>query len=204
MIQETRVFQLIRQPATVWRQIADAGEAPVVAIYRHILPWLLVPLIFTVAGYGLIGKSHTGEFIRLYEKGWGIGLQYSMIYLLSAVSTLVAVSAIMSYLSPVFKARRNFQGALLLMAYSWTPLFLASLVSIWPQWAWLQMIAIPYSAYLIRAGAHLMTGIRPASLSVYALTAVVIAVSIFFILYFLLFHPLLFSISGSQLQWSVA
>jgi hypothetical protein len=204
MIQNTRAMQLIRRPAKVWHQIAETKEESFLVVVKHILPWLLVPVTFTVLGYGLIGKSYALESIHIYEKGWGLGLQYALIYLLSTLSALVAVSAVMSYLSPVFKAQPNFHGTLILMAYSWTPLFLASAITILPQWAGVQMIAIPFSLFLIRAGAHQLTGIRPASLSVYALTAATLAVTIFFILYFLLFEPLVLYIAGNQSQWTVA
>ena len=138
-----RVKNVLVSPKTEWQAI-EAENAPHAKVFTsYVVLLALIPAVASFIGYGLFGHS-----VLL---GWGLR-QAIMQYLLMLGGTYVTAYVI-DFLAENFGAKKDFNRAFSLVAYSYTPMFVASIFLILPSLAWLAMLAGGiYGLYLLYIG----------------------------------------------------
>lgn len=139
-----RAKNIILTPKTEWPVIA--GETPNVGqiITTYVLPLALIPAIGQILGYGLIGMGPMTTFT------WGIAMGF--IGFIGAIVGVYVSAFVVDFLAPNFGSQKNFGRAIQLMAYSYTPAWVAGILYIIPFLGFLVLIASLYGLYLIYLG----------------------------------------------------
>ena len=141
-----RVKNIILTPKSEWDVIA-----PEPATMGGLLAGYVAPLAAIGAIAGFIGHSLIGVLgmIRLPLVA-GIGIAVYT-YIMAFVSVLI-VAAIVNALAPTFGGQKNFMQALKVTVYSYTPGWVAGILSMIPLLGILVFIAMLYGLYLLYLG----------------------------------------------------
>ena len=170
-----RVKNILLSPKTEWEVIA--GEQPNTGqiIVGYVLPLALIPAVATIIGMGLVGMGPLSSFT------YGIAMG-----LVSFVTSLVGVyltALVVDVLAQNFGSEKDFGRSLQLVAYSWTPAWVAGILSIIPALGaaigWLLSL---YGIYLMYLGLPPIKKTPKDKQIVYLIVAFVVLIIIYMIL----------------------
>src|SRR6516164_6942213 len=144
-----RAKAILLQPAQTW-PVIDAEPATVQSVYKD---WLVVmaaiPAVCGFVGMSLVG---VGMFGIVYRVPIGGGLVAMVTgYLLSLIAAYV-MALIVDALAPSFGGTKNLVGALKVVAYGATAVYVAGLFKLLPALGVLGILAACYSVYLMYLG----------------------------------------------------
>jgi len=139
-----RVKKIILEPKTEWNVIA--GEEPNIQqiMIGYVFPLALIPAIASIIGYGLIGRAGYSSI--------SYGVATALIQLLSAFVVVYLAAFVIDFLAPNFGSQKGLGRAVQLVAYSYTPAWVAGILYIIPGLSWLVLLASLYSLYLMYLG----------------------------------------------------
>ena len=157
-----RAKNIIMTPKTEWPAIA--AEQPNVGqiVSGYVIPLALIPAIAAVLGYGLIGRGMAASFT------WGIAI---------AIITFVA-----AVVAPNFGSQKNFGRAMQLVAYSYTPAWVAGILNIVPVLGLLVLIASIYGLYLLYLGFPQTMKTPGDKVVVYMVVSIIVLIVVYFVL----------------------
>ncbi len=169
-----RVKSILLSPKTEWEVIA--GEKPNAGqiIVGYVLPLALIPAAATIIGMGVIGM---GPFSSV---SYGIAMG-----IVSFITSLVGVyitALVVDVLAPTFGSEKNFGRSLQLVAYSWTPAWVAGILSIVPALGWLGMVAGLYGIYLMYLGLPPIKKTPQDKQVVYLIVSFVVLMVVYFVI----------------------
>jgi hypothetical protein len=170
-----RAKNIIMTPKTEWPVIA--AETPNVGAIMtgYVIPLALIPAVATVIGYGLIGMGFLGASFK-----WGIAMGVT-----SFVSTVLGVyltSFVVDFLAPNFGSQKNFGRAMQLVAYSYTPAWVAGILSVVPVIGWLGGLIGLYGLYLMYLGLPHTMKTPQDKVVVYLVVAIIALLVVYFVL----------------------
>ena len=171
-----RAINILTKPKAEWPVIDQEPATASGLITGYALPLALIPAVMTILG-GLLFAGLMGPFA-------GAGIVYllvvAMLGLVLGLAILYVMSLIADALAPNFGGVKNPIGALKLLVYSGTAVWVASIFSIIPVLGWLiALLGYAYAAYLIYLGSTVVMKVPATSAAGY--TAVVMV--IWFVLY---------------------
>ncbi|MCL2502801.1 MAG: YIP1 family protein [Bacteroidales bacterium] len=144
-----RVKNVLVSPKAEWLTI-EAEHAPHTKVFSsYVLPLALIPAVAAFIGYGLIGYSVFGVNVGS-TIGWG--MRQAMMQYVSMLGGIYLTAFVINALAANFGATKDFNRAFSLVAYSYTPMFLAGVFYILPSLSWLAMLAGLYGLYLLYIG----------------------------------------------------
>jgi hypothetical protein len=136
-----RVKAIVLAPATEWPVIArEPGDASVL-FGRYVAVLAAIPAVSSFVGASLIGR-----FTPI-----GRGLMGALAGYVLAFIAVGAIALILNALAPVFGGRKDFDQALKLAVYSYTPAWLAGIFLLIPGLSFLTILGL-YSLYLLWTG----------------------------------------------------
>ena len=149
-----RVKAILLQPSEEWPVIATEDTPPGALYTSYILPLAAIGPIAQFIGLVLIGISV--PFIGTMRVGVlsGLGMAVTS-YVLGLVAVFV-MALIANALAPTFKGEQNLPQALKLVAYAYTPAWLAGILGILPFLGILALLASLYALYLLYLGLPVM------------------------------------------------
>jgi hypothetical protein len=139
-----RAKNIIMTPKTEWPVIAAEEPNATAILIGYVIPLALIPAVASIIGYGLIGQGFMHSFT------WGIALGVT-----SFVSTVLGVyltAFVVDFLAPNFGSQKNFGRAMQLVAYSYTPAWVAGVLNIVPALGVIGTLAGLYGLYLLYLG----------------------------------------------------
>ena len=144
-----RAKAILLQPKETW-PVIDAEPATVGSIYKD---WLIVmaaiPAVCGFIGISLVGVGAFGFGYRMPIVG---GLVAAVVgYVLSLAMTYI-MALVVDGLAPSFGATKSQVGALKVMAYGATAVYVAGVLKLLPALGLLGIIAACYSVYLMYLG----------------------------------------------------
>ena len=149
-----RVKAILFKPAEEWPVIAGEDTSPSSLYTAYVLPLAAIGPIAQFIGVVLIGVSV--PFIGTMRVGVMSGLGMAVTsYVLGLVAVYV-MALIANALAPTFKGEQNLPQALKLVAYAYTPAWLAGILGILPFLGILALLASLYSLYLLYLGLPVM------------------------------------------------
>jgi hypothetical protein len=144
-----RAKAMLTDPFTEWTRIERESGDPVYLVSRYVAILALVPVIF-----GFLGSSIVGEVVP----GAGVVKANAFDGLFGAIFTYVAtfiiifvLALIINVLAPRFGGQRDFDAALKLTVYSFTPVWLAGVFLILPGLRFLVLTGF-YGIYVLWTG----------------------------------------------------
>jgi hypothetical protein len=175
-----RAKQIVLKPKDEWAVIG-AEEPNVSAILTgYVVPLALIPAVASFIGYGLIGHTIPLTGIVVHSINWGI--YYALTSFISALLGVYMFAFIIDALAPTFGSQKSFARAFQLVAYSYTPMWLAGIVNILPILSVLAMIVGLYSFYVLFLGfSHTMQTPRD-KIVPYLIVSVIAAIVVYVVI----------------------
>lgn len=165
-----RAKSIIMTPKTEWPVIA-AEEPDTKQIFTgYVIPLALIPAVASLIGHGVIGAS--------LARGIGMGI-------ISFVSTVLGVyltAFVVDFLAPNFGSQKNFGRAMQLVAYAYTPAWVAGILNIVPALGIIASLAGLYGLYLLYLGFPHTMKTPGDKVIVYLIVTIVVVIVIFMIL----------------------
>lgn len=150
----SRVKGIVLKPAEEWQRIEPENTAPSTLYKSYVVPLAAIGPIASFIGMVVVGISM--PFVGTMRIGVGAGLAMMITsYVLGLVGVYV-IALIANALAPTFRGEQNMQQALKLVAYAYTPAWVAGVLGIIPALGLLTVIAALYSLYLLYAGISVM------------------------------------------------
>lgn len=152
---------------------AEATPSPSAVVLRFLLPALAAGAAAAVIGFAVVGLR-TGGFS--YKLGWAGASGRAGVTIAFALAYLWVLAQAAYRLAPRFGARPDPRLALVTLAHAPAPVFLASLLLVWPAAYWLWPLPALWSVYVLHCG--LVSLMRPDPSRAVPYTAAILAVAI--------------------------
>lgn len=167
-----RVKNIIVSPRTEWLAIErEQGDAAYL-FTNYVAILAAIPAVCNFVGTTMIGISV--PTVGTFRLGIGAGLlNLILTYVLSFV-TVYLVALITDALAPTFGGQKNFEQSLKLVAYSYTPGWLAGIFSLIPALSFLGILGL-YALYLFWLGVPPLMKAPPGRAMGYTATVIVCA-----------------------------
>ncbi|HMK38640.1 MAG TPA: Yip1 family protein [Bacteroidota bacterium] len=169
-----RAKNIIMTPKTEWPVIA--AEEPVAGqiVSGYVIPLALIPAVAAIFGYGLIGRGMATSFT------WGIAM--AIISFVVAVGGVYLTAFVIDFLAPNFGSQKDFGRAMQLVAYSYTPAWVAGILNIVPFLGVLVLVASIYGLYLLYLGFPHTMKTPQDKVVVYMVVSIIVLIIVYFVL----------------------
>ncbi len=145
-----RVKNIIVTPKTEWDVIAAEPAAPAQIVTGYVLPLAAVAALCGFIGLVFIGTSLGVLGTMRMSLTWGlVNLVYTVVM---AVVAVFVLGFIIDALAPTFGGQKGMNQAIKVAAYSYTPVWVASVLTIIPMLGIVVLIACFYAVYLLYLG----------------------------------------------------
>ena len=142
-----RAKNMIVTPKTEWDVAAAEPTPPAQVITGYVLPLAAAYAVASFIGTALI-MMFVGGFV-----GVGFALVAAIYHLVMAVVSVFVIAFIIDALAPTFGGTKNFNQAVKVAAFSYTPVWVFGLLTIIPFLGWLAvLVGALYSLYLLYLG----------------------------------------------------
>jgi len=177
-----RIKGILTAPKKEWAVI-EGEHAPHAKVFMgYVLPLSLITAVAAFIGYGVLGYSLLG--VHVHSMSWGIRQAISL--WISMVGGIYLIAFVINFLADTFGAKKDFDQAFSLVAYSYTPMLVAGIFYILPALSILTFLAGLYSLYILYVGMEPMmkapaeknTGYFVASLVAAIVVSIVVSVII--------------------------
>jgi hypothetical protein len=169
-----RAKNIIMTPKTEWPVIA--GEEPVAAqiVSGYVIPLALIPAVAAILGYGLIGRGMVSSFT------WGIAM--AIIGFVVTLGGVFLTAFVIDFLAPNFGSQKNLGRAVQLVAYSYTPAWVAGILHIVPALGILVFIAGLYGFYIMYLGFPYTMKTPADKVVVYMVVSIIVLIIVYAVL----------------------
>jgi hypothetical protein len=145
-----RAKQICLDPKNTWTVIAGEATPTGPLVTGYVLPLVAIGALAGFIGGSLIG--HTLPFIGTYRVPIVTGLVLAIYRVVMGVVGVFVLSFIINALAPTFGGQKDPQQALKVAAYSYTPAWIAGVLTIFPLLGVLVLLASLYGLYLLYLG----------------------------------------------------
>jgi len=139
-----RARNIIMTPKTEWLVIATEQPNTAEIFKGYVLPLALIPAIAYIIGFGVIGRGMMSSF------SWVIAM--GLIQFILAFVGVYLSAYVIAYLAPRFGSQQDMGRAAQLVAYSYTPAWVAGILSLVPALGVLVFVGGLYGLYLMYLG----------------------------------------------------
>jgi hypothetical protein len=177
---QERVTRILKQPKTEW-PVIEAETTDTATLYRsYIAPLAAITPIATMIGMVVIGVSL--PFVGRYRYGVGEALSAGIFQYIGALLGCYLAAFVVSKLAPTFSSRESLIQALKLVAYSYTPVWIAGVLYIIPMLGILVIFAALYSVYVFYLGMPVLMKTPQEKVIPYMIVSVLVIIVVGFVL----------------------
>jgi len=182
-----RAKSIIVKPKLEWQTIA-VEEPNIGQLFTgYIIPLALIPAIATIVGLLIFAGAFLASYTWIILTG--------VIQLVGAVIAVYITALVVDALAPHFSSQKNLGRAVQLVAFSYTPAWVAGIFNIIPFLGWVAIIGGFYGLYILYLGfPHTMKTPQDKVL-VYLIVTVVVLIVVYLIIGSIL-STLLFAMLG--------
>jgi hypothetical protein len=178
-----RAKKIITDPKNEW-PVIEQESTTVERLYRtYIAPLAAIPVIAQFIGWSIIGVSM--PFVGHYRVGIVSGITSAIVTYVFALAGCYLAALIIDKLAPTFDSRSDMLQALKLVAYAYTPAWIAGVLYIFPPLALLGILAGLYSIYLFYLGLPVMMKTPEAKVIPYMVVSALVIIVLGFVMAFL-------------------
>lgn len=156
----SHVWGLMTHPEEEWKTI-HREQCTITKCYcSHVLLLAAVPAVFGYLGTTQIGwQIGAREAVKLTHDS---ALTISILFYFTILAAVITVGKLIHWMGKTYGSKQNFPQSVALAAYTATPLFLISVMLLYPV-LWLNLIlglpALAYTVYLLYTGVPIMMSI---------------------------------------------
>jgi hypothetical protein len=172
---ELRAKAMLIDPFAEWAVIERESGDPAYLLSRYVAVLALIPAVFGFLGACVVGGVVPGIGVvraSLFDGGFGAVFGYVMAFIIVLVLALI-----IDLLAPAFGGQKDFDNALKLAVYSYTPAWLAGIFLILPGLRFLTLLGL-YGAYVLLLGLPRLMKSPEQNSYAYTLVAVICAVAL--------------------------
>ena len=171
---QARIINISTKPKEEWPVIAQE-QTDVATLFRtYICLLAAIPVVATFIGHSVIGISV--PFVGQVRIGFGAGLVGAVVgYVLTLVSCYIS-AIVIEKLAPTFGSKGDTVQALKLVAYAYTPAWIAGVLGIIPALGILAALVSLYSIYLFYLGLPVMMQTPPDKVIPYMIVAALVVI----------------------------
>jgi hypothetical protein len=168
-----RVQDILLRPKETW-PVIKSEETTIAGIYKsYALMLAAIPAAAHAIGLLLVGFSFMGIRYRTSLEG---ALGDAILSYCACLASLYIVALVVNSVAPKFASRKNLTNAFKLVAYSWTPTWVAGALFLVPSLAWLANLASLYGFYLLYHGLPVLMETPKEKVTAYFLSTVVLSI----------------------------
>jgi hypothetical protein len=150
-----RVGNILLQPRIEWQAINDEPATYGDILFRYVVILAVIPPAAAITGRFIFGwKISNGALQSSFGYLAFTNLLWYGMYVLNVVLAGAIIASIVTAPRSPWNGLRGFK----LAAYSFTPLFIAGFIAVFPRMGWIVNVAIIYSVYLLYHGIIRLTG----------------------------------------------
>ena len=167
-----RAKAMLFDPFAEWGLIERESGDPAFLLSRYVTVLALVPAVFGFIGASVVGAVVPGTGLvraSLSDGFFGAVFGYVMTF-----AIVLVLALIIDLLAPAFGGQKDFDNALKLAVYSYTPVWLAGIFLLLPGLRFLILLGL-YGAYVLLLGLPRLMKSPPQRSYVYAVVVVVAA-----------------------------
>ncbi|GGB12179.1 Yip1 family protein [Puia dinghuensis] len=191
-----RVRNIIFSPVAEWQVIAKEKRTMKRLLGRYVIPMALIPAVASFIGYGLVGAN--GILFRISGVYWGISMATNS-FITSLVVYLLG-TLLVDIIAPAFGAPRDLGRSAQLVAYSYTPAWLAGIFYALPGLQAGVALGL-YSVYLFYTGVPQLKKTPEDQRVAYTIVSAILLIIIRFLVGLLL-SDLIYSLAAERFIWS--
>ena len=192
-----RVKNMLVGPKAEWPVVAAENSSHIKVFTGYVVPLALIPAIAAFIGYGLVGHNVLGFKIV----GIGIGISQAVVQYITMLVGIYVTAFIIDALATGFGAKKDFNQAFSLVAYSYTPMFVAGVFNLLPALSLLAMLAGLYSLYLLYIGLQPMMKVPAEKQTAYFIVSLLVMIVVSVVLSIILGAILLSGAVGSLMSF---
>ena len=174
-----RVKNVLVSPKTEWSAIEAENEPHAKVFTTYVVLLALIPAVASFIGYGLIGHSVFGVKVG-GTISWG--LRQAIVQYIAMICGVYVTAFVIDFLAENFGAKKDLNRAFSLVAYSYTPMFVAGVFYLLPSLAWLASLAGLYGLYLLYIGLQPMMKVSAEKQTTYFVVSLVVTILVSVIL----------------------
>ena len=145
-----RAKNILITPKDEWLVIEQENTPVTQLVTTYLLPLALIPAIASFIGYGIIGYSV--PFIGHVAGSITFGISRAILAFITPILGVFVSAFIISLLAPSFSSLKDFNKALQLVVFSYTPMLIAGVVNILPSLGIIVFLAGIYGLYILYLG----------------------------------------------------
>ncbi|HOE17667.1 MAG TPA: Yip1 family protein [Syntrophorhabdaceae bacterium] len=173
-----RVKAIILKPKDTWEQVKQE-ETTVKELYMSYAVILaIIPPVATFIGWSIVGMSFLGASYRI---PFANGISYAVFHYVLSLIAIYAVAFIIDMLAPNFGSQKNMVNAMKVAVYSNTPIWIASILFIFPTLSPIVMIASLYSLYLLYLGLPILMETPKEKIVGYIIVVIIVSIIVFYL-----------------------
>jgi len=182
---------MLFHPVAEWQVIGREKGTMRSVFAGYVLPMSLIPAICSFIGYGFVGAN--GLLFRVSGLYWGTSMAIDS--LITSFCVYQLGSWLVDRLAPAFGAKRNLGRSAQLVAYAYTPAWLAGIFYLLPMVQELVVLGL-YSVYLFYLGIPVMNRTPDDQRIAFTISSAIILIIIRFVVGLLIVN-IVYSISGN-------
>ena len=186
-----RVTQMLFRPATKWRSIGEEKSTMRSILIGYVLPMSLIPAVASFIGYGFVGAN--GVLFRVSGLYWGTAMAIDS--LITSFSVYLLGTWFVDRMAPGFGAKRELNRSAQLVAYAYTPAWLAGIFYLLPMLQELVVLGL-YSVYLFYLGIPVIKQMPDDQRIAFTISSAIVLIIIRFVIGLLIVN-IVYSISGN-------
>ena len=186
-----RVTQMLFHPATEWRSIGGEKSTMRSVLIGYVLPMSLIPAVASFIGYGFVGAN--GVLFRVSGLYWGTAMAIDS--LITSFSVYLLGTWFVDRMAPGFGAKRELNRSAQLVAYAYTPAWLAGIFYLLPMLQELVVLGL-YSVYLFYLGIPVIKRMPDDQRIAFTISSAIVLIIIRFVVGLLIVN-IVYSISGN-------
>jgi len=145
-----RVKAILLRPRTEWPIIADEASTPQDIYLRYVAPLVAIGVIATFIGTVVVGMPV--PLLGTMRLGIGTALAGAIVHFVLTFIAVFVIAMIVDALAPTFGGQKDALRALKVTAYSFTPGWIAAILTIVPMLGFLAALISLYGLYLMYLG----------------------------------------------------
>jgi hypothetical protein len=178
-----KIFQKVKEvlltPALAWESIKNEQETAAGIIKNYVLLLALIPALSAFIGYALIGiKVPFYGHVSSVE----MGLNQAISMYVGYVVGIWLTGFVISKLAPSFQTKVSVDDAVKMVAYSYTPVFIAGIFYIIPSLSIIASIAGIYGLYILYLGFVPVTKVSEQKKTAYFVVSLLVLIVLFVLL----------------------
>lgn len=149
-----RIRNILLQPRSEWELIAAEPTTPKALYLNYIMLLAAIGPICSIIGNSIVGMSIPFAAGR-FRVGLGASLAHAVLAYALTLGGAYVLALVIETLAPSFAGTRDRTQALKVVAYSWTPMWVAGVVQLFPGSIMLALVALAagiYGLYLLYLG----------------------------------------------------